>query len=96
MQKVIGKGHIALKSITLDNYLNKNNIHPNVIKIDVEGAETKVLQGAYQTLKKDKPVCIISIHSKECYNECMQILDKLEYKVNGLKGFDHELCCYPS
>lgn len=87
---------IDIKSITLDSYLNEKNIHPDVIKIDVEGAEIKVLQGAYETLRNDKPVCIVSIHSKECYDGCMEILNKLDYKVKSLKGFDHELCCYPS
>ena len=40
---------------TLDEYLLTNKIAPTFIKIDVEGAELKVLEGATNTLQKLKP-----------------------------------------
>lgn len=86
---------LNLQQVTLDSYMSEMDIHPNVIKIDVEGAEVKVLRGALNTLKIDKPLIIVSIHSKECYEGCMQIFNSLNYKVINLEGFEHELCCYP-
>lgn len=42
-----------VSSITLDNYCLRSNIMPNVIKIDVEGAEYKVIKGAKKILNNE-------------------------------------------
>jgi FkbM family methyltransferase len=38
---------------------------PSVMKIDVEGNELEVLQGAIETIKKHKPALIVEIHKLE-------------------------------
>ena len=48
---------------TIDNFVKEKNItRLDFIKIDVEGAEFDTLQGAAETLKNLKPVCIVAIH----------------------------------
>jgi|SRR5579862_1516338 len=47
---------------TLDEYLSSAGIRPDLIKIDVEGAEVLVLHGAAQTLRKIKPDILIEVH----------------------------------
>ena len=45
---------IDIESVTIDNYLKKNNIEKiNFVKIDVEGAELNVLQGIQNLLDKN-------------------------------------------
>ena len=57
---------ISKDSISLDSFVFKNgNTPPNVIKIDVEGAEYKVLQGAEKLLKEYLPVLILEVHKEE-------------------------------
>lgn len=52
---------VAVTSI--DNFVKEKNISKlDFIKIDVEGAEYDTLQGAVNTLKNLKPVCIVAIH----------------------------------
>ena len=58
---------IKVKTIKLDYYL-VNNIVPNVIKIDVEGAEIMVLEGAEKLLNECNAVWIISTHSSELFD----------------------------
>jgi len=48
---------IEVKTDTLDHVLPAD-YHVDLIKIDVEGAEFKVLKGAYNTLKKSRPIII--------------------------------------
>lgn len=48
---------IEVKTELLDNVLPPD-CHPNLIKIDVEGGELLVLEGAQETIKKSKPVII--------------------------------------
>ncbi len=51
---------------TLDSYVERKNIKVGVIKVDVEGYEEKLLDGALKTITRDKPALILSIyHSSE-------------------------------
>lgn len=68
-----------VKSISLDDYF-KNKI-VDYIKIDVEGAELRVIKGGLETLKKCKMV-VIECHYDEDWKEICQLLNenKLEFK----------------
>jgi FkbM family methyltransferase len=55
---------------------------PQIIKIDVEGAEVDVLQGAKNTLLKNKPLLFIEAHSKLLAAECTTLLEGLDYRVS--------------
>lgn len=48
--------------ISLDEYVAANNLQVSLIKIDVEGAEQMVLDGAIETIRRFKPVLLISIY----------------------------------
>jgi FkbM family methyltransferase len=50
-------------SITLDRFVLDSGIVPEVIKIDVEGAELLVLQGAACLLARYSPYLIVGVHS---------------------------------
>ena len=54
--------HIKVKQIFIDEFVNKNFIIPDVLKIDVEGAEFNVLDGATKILREYRPKIIISLH----------------------------------
>ena len=48
--------------ITLDEYVRRNKINRiDFIKLDVDGYEYKIIQGARDTLKRDKPLIIIEL-----------------------------------
>jgi FkbM family methyltransferase len=48
---------------TLDKIIQENNLEKiDLIKVDVEGAEFDVLNGAISTLRKDKPILLIEVH----------------------------------
>jgi len=71
---------------------------PHVIKIDVEGAEVDVLQGAKKTLQDNMPVLFIEAHSKTLATECSKLLEDLGYRVSvfeeelGRKENSTEVC----
>jgi len=52
-----------VSTITLDTIISLFNIQPDLIKVDVEGAESKVLQGARETARKYKPDFLVEMHS---------------------------------
>jgi len=51
-----------IPQIKLDSYCNKFNVTPDVIKIDVEGAEGEVLRGSRYILETSKPLIFLSLH----------------------------------
>ncbi len=58
---------ISVKSVSLDN-LVKTSTPPDVIKIDVEGAEHLVIAGAKQMIQDYKPVVVLETTNIEMIN----------------------------
>ena len=73
---------ITVPITTLDNLVQSGQLElPNLIKIDVEGAEIFVLRGAVQILQKYKPKLFIEVHSRELARKCNELLTGIGYKV---------------
>lgn len=68
----------------------------DIITIDIEGSEYEALQGAEQTIKRDKPTLFISIHPEFMWREHHHSPDDLHVMLKnwGYVGtylaFDHE------
>jgi FkbM family methyltransferase len=59
------------------------------IKIDVEGFEYQVMQGALETIARDKPVMVVEIeevHIKRDVSEVLRFVEGLGYETHALKG----------
>ena len=69
--------------ITLDEYVEKNNLNVGVIKVDIEGAEQDFLKGAQQTIKNQKPVLLLSIYHN--YDDFFNIKPLIESWDLGYK-----------
>lgn len=59
---------------------------PDVIKIDVEGAEHLVLGGAKELLRGARPTILLSLHNDTARAVCAQIAGELGYAVAPLVG----------
>ncbi|MBF6571126.1 MAG: FkbM family methyltransferase [Candidatus Binataceae bacterium] len=59
---------------------------PDLIKIDVEGAESAVLAGAHRVLRETRPVIFVALHSIEQRAKCAALLRAARYVVYDLKG----------
>jgi len=57
-----GKKTRTVEAVTIDEYLKNRALTPDFIKIDVEGAELKVLHGMTETLKLSKLILLVEIH----------------------------------
>ena len=58
---------------------------PDLIKVDVEGAEVDVLNGAARTLREFRPRVFIEAHSAALAAACGQQLANLGYQVRQLE-----------
>lgn len=70
-------------TITLDRAAAENFI-PDLIKIDIEGAETDALTGAMRLLRERKPDFIIETHGRALEDDCVAILRGNGYAVRAI------------
>ncbi len=75
---------VTVKSVSLDEYVERNNISPDVIKIDIEGGEMGALIGASQIIREYRPAIIFEggdigrIHENRT-RACIDYLVKFGY-----------------
>ena len=86
---------ISVPVLSLDGYLANSVLRPNLVKIDVEGAELEVLHGAQRMLREARPVLLLEIHDRGADHqaEVRQILDDCGYAVNDLDTRERETFC---
>lgn len=53
---------VPIQTVTLDTYCGQAGASPNLVKIDVEGAELSVLRGAERLLRDFRPAIILAVH----------------------------------
>lgn len=54
------------------------DLHPDIVKIDVEGYELHVLKGMLRTLENDKPILLLESNPDD--RACMELLWRLGYR----------------
>ncbi len=100
MGHLSSNGDLEVKTYSLDEFIYVlNNPIPNVIKIDVEGAELAVLKGAHKLLTSNPPIIFLATHSPEIHAACCKLLNAVHYQVKSIDnqpvGSTDELLCYP-
>ena len=87
-----GRAIAGVPMIPLDQYVSGHALsHIDLIKIDVEGYELQVLQGAVQTLSRYRPRLVIELcdsHQRlhgESAASLVDWLEKAQYEVRSLK-----------
>jgi FkbM family methyltransferase len=89
---------------SIDDYVRENSLNVGLIKLDVEGAESDVIEGAINTITTQKPLLIISIyHTPKDFFEIKPRLENLNLDYHFLirqispAYTTSEVCllCYP-
>jgi len=79
---------ITIDSVSLDEYCAKNKVNPNFIKIDVEGAELTVLEGATNLLNDNDITLsleyLLNDQTHDTYNKATRLLAKYNYKPHQI------------
>lgn len=87
------KDTFQVNSISLDEFITHNGIVPNIIKVDVEGAEKLVLEGSTALLRDFSAKWIITLHTSELYKDCKSIMEQNGYEVESFSGYRGQILC---
>jgi len=87
IDKISHYNTIYKKQVSLDNHFKDLSVIPDIIKIDVEGAEVLVIKGAKKLITKSKPKIYLSIHPGrinemgQSIEELLELIDNLNYNI---------------
>ncbi|SIO55242.1 methyltransferase, FkbM family [Singulisphaera sp. GP187] len=85
--KVDPSGGRSTRSVTLDTLVAQGEVPvPNLIKMDIEGAELGALKGAATILAQHRPTIFLATHGKDIHSQCCQFLGSLGYRLESLDG----------
>ena len=86
--KLSRQGKQPVAAISCDNFVATYNVVPSLLKIDVEGAELAVLQGAANLLTQQRPDILLSTHGADIKDSCLTYLRQLGY--NRMEALDSD------
>lgn len=81
----------SIQTITLDTFCSEADLRPDLVKIDVEGAELMVLRGAAKLLGESCPTIILAVHpywlpKGQSSLQIFELLTSIGYSVFDSKG----------
>ena len=85
-------GEVRVPTKSVDQLVDEHNAVPTHMKIDVEGGEVAVLEGARKTLKEHHPLIFLSTHGSEIKAQCMNYLAELGYTFESMDDRTVEQC----
>jgi FkbM family methyltransferase len=96
---VAAEGGLVVRVHRLDDFCREHDITPDVVKLDVEGAEADVVAAARDVLTRARPVLFLSTHGPDVHNRCLSLLEELGYCLSPILGDDirrtSEVLCEP-
>lgn len=82
-----GEGGMNVQVVTLDGLVSRGTIPaPNLMKVDVEGAEARVLVGAAEVLAKFRPKIFLATHGPAPHASCCDLLYRAGYTLRSIGG----------
>lgn len=84
-------GSARVRTVTLDEAIAAGLPAPAYMKIDVEGAELRVLSGAARLLERAAPTIFLAVHGPEVERRCRELLRAAGYALRPI-DYDAWLC----
>jgi FkbM family methyltransferase len=68
-------GSLSVRRLNLDGLVSRKEIRfPNLMKIEIEGAELECLRGASSVIQESRPIIFLAPHGSEIHSACTELL----------------------
>ena len=85
MGHLADEGRITVPTATLDTLVEEGKVlPPDLVKMDIEGAEVMALRGASRTFQRFRPVLFLAMHGREVETECRCLLKSWGYDCRNI------------
>ncbi|MEZ6234082.1 MAG: FkbM family methyltransferase [Phycisphaerales bacterium] len=85
MAHLADAGEFEVRLIGLDEEIDAGRLpDPNILKMDIEGAEAAALRGAKRMLERARPLVFLATHGPDIHAECLDLLRSVGYRVSSL------------
>jgi hypothetical protein len=85
MGKLSDSGSVEVAMVSLDSIVETGRFpDPQLVKIDVEGAELGVLRGAVRLLERARPTILLATHGAEIHRQCCDFLEASGYNLRPI------------
>ena len=83
----------SVEQQSIDSLVEQQRVPlPQLIKVDVEGADLAVFRGAQETMRQAKPIIVAELHTAANAVECTSLLKDLGYQVRLLEDARADWC----
>jgi FkbM family methyltransferase len=83
--RIVAKGGFPVRVVSLDDLIAAGQLpQPDCLKVDVEGAEGRVLEGAIGLLRH-RPRLFLATHGNTVHDGCIALLESLRYSIKILE-----------
>jgi FkbM family methyltransferase len=80
------EGEIEVEMMALDDFIwARSNPPPDLIKIDIEGGETKAVRGMQRVFKEIRPVVLMEIHGPEAGLAVWDAFERADYRMYSMR-----------
>jgi FkbM family methyltransferase len=87
MGRLADSGELIVEAFQIDELLsNRRILPPDLLKVDVEGAEFDVLSGASECLQTHHPTVLLATHGDAVHRDCCSFLEGMGYELRALDG----------
>lgn len=82
--QLTSKKRVAVSTIRLADYAAKSGQRPDLIKMDIEGAEIAALEGSKALIRDANPILLVELHNRAIRERYLEMMDEFEYQTEFL------------
>lgn len=75
---------VSVRSLTLDSLLDETREIPQLVKIDIEGAESRALQAIDVIAEQIRPLILLELHNPECDRAAWDFGRRYRYSLENI------------
>ena len=73
-------------AVAVDDVVADEHLTPSLVKMDIEGGETRALPGLVRTLNQHQPTLVVEVHDETAHRSFLDVLNRTGYTARVVGG----------